>query len=61
MINWSTNSPADNEQAFSFSISPTDTELREGNEISTDRLRVLFPCCFVVIPAPKSRAWFMQC
>lgn len=60
MINWSTNSPADNEQAFSFTIGPTDTELMERSEISTDRLRVLFLCYFVVTPAPKSRAWFMQ-
>lgn len=38
MINWSTNSLAENEQAFSFTTSPTDTEIMEGNEISIDGL-----------------------
>lgn len=38
MINWSTNSLADNEQASSFTISPTDTEILEENYISIGRL-----------------------
>lgn len=53
MINLCTNSFEDNRQTSSFTISPTDTEITEVNEISVYRPKASIFC--VIISAPKSR------